>query len=555
MFTSMAASLHYKSTFKLVAYPESDYGWTDIVKQIRWWISSRNPDERFGKRWFFTGTELKFDSNPGLFVKTLQALGDGDENRPQFWTVRYERPDANIPFRRWRTDVGVTCLGPDEYQISVATSHALQPGYIGEEPPTPIPSAPFIVRMLLENPRARAFAGSELLTVDPVLLHEGGGSTFIERLKDPNRQCPIILVTRENKTGSLKVSPEELSKMLVGTAQVYYAENTGVNEELPYVIPHKYLCKDGMVRVYQPRLRFDSERDYRRHRFFIPEQIDQLTPEKVIDALVRGIARGTQMLNRAGVTSIEDVFAKRNAQRLEELRAKYADEPELNEYVEKFDEVNRELNAEIARLKEEGDELWQEMEQVVGDKETLEREAAELRHEVNTLRDNNRAISTQAAAIRELRQLPSSILEATQLVERLHPDKIVFTERALAASQKTSFSDIGTAWSCLWSVATTLHALYFDPTQQVANIPEEFKNLTGFELALTETSTTQNDRELMKLRELDYKGRKVDITPHIKYGNKPPKCFRVYFHAHQGERRIIVGHCGDHLPTSGTRRL
>lgn len=555
MFTSPAGTLHYKSTFRIITHAESEYGWSDIIKIVRAWVSSRNPDERFHKRWFFTGTELKFEEHPGVFVKTIPAVGDGQEDRPQFWAIRYERPDSNISFRRWRTDLGLTCLGPSEYLVSIATSHRLQPGYIGEEPPTPIPSAPYIVRLLLETPRAQAFAGSELLTVDPVLLPEGGGPTFSDRVSDPARQCPIILVTRENGTGLLKVSPEELAKFLVGTAQIYYTETSNLNEELLWTIPHKYVCKDGMVRVYQPGLKFDSERDYRRHRFFTPDQIDQLTPKGVVDALVRGIARGTQALNRIAVTSIEDVFGKRSAQTLAAFRAKYADEPGLREYIEKFDEVERELKAAAVRLKEENNELWQEMEQVLGDREMLEREAAAFRKEVNTLREENHILSLQADAVQQLDQLPSSILEAAQLVERLHTDKIVFTDRAKAAAKEASFGDIGTAWSCFWSAATTLHALYFDPAQQVANIPEEFKNRTGFELALTESSTTQKDGEIMKLRVLDYKERKVDITPHIKHGNKPPKCFRVYFHAHQEEKRIIVGHCGDHLLTSGTRRL
>ena len=33
----------------------------------------------------------------------------------------------------------------------------------------------------------------------------------------------------------------------------------------------------------------------------------------------------------------------------------------------------------------------------------------------------------------------------------------------------------------------------------------------------------------------------------VKYGNKKPKLLRAYFSPHNESKKIIVGHCGDHL--------
>lgn len=562
LIATQAAMLHYRCVFDLQVDSNDSFGWSEIIKLFRSWVSFRNPDERFGGRWFFTGGELKPHEHPGVFVKTARAIGDGTEDRPQFWTARFEKQDAEITYRRWRTDLGITCIGTHAYQFSLVTTHSLMPGFIGEEPPAPVPSAPYIVQMLLMSPHLRAFAGSELLIADPVPLIEGGGAEFRERLENPRRQCPIILVSRETDTGSLKINPEDLTRLLVGTATVFFSESRGVAEELEWMLPLKYSCRDGMVRVYQPKVRFDSDHDYRRHRFFTGEQIDELSPQVVVDAIVRGVARGAQMLATGGVTTIEDVADRESEQRFRELRARYVNQPELNQWIEDFDSENKRLKHKLEEVRKQNESLWQEVEQLEGDKSSLEHETVALNHtanfareEANTLRETNRLLLVQTNAIQSIQQLPSSILEAVNLIELLHPDKIVFTEKAKSAAKAASFKDVDIAWQCLWSAATVLHALYFDPSTGSNNPQDAFKNQTAFELALTETGTTQNDSTLMAFRKIEYNGEVIDITPHIKYGTKPPKCFRIYYYPHPKEKRIIVGHCGDHLPTSGTRKL
>lgn len=59
----------------------------------------------------------------------------------------------------------------------------------------------------------------------------------------------------------------------------------------------------------------------------------------------------------------------------------------------------------------------------------------------------------------------------------------------------------------------------------------------------------------MKLKQDTYDGLPIDITAHVKCGdNRPPKLRRVYYYLHHDEKVLVVGHCGDHLDTAGTRR-
>ncbi len=102
-------------------------------------------------------------------------------------------------------------------------------------------------------------------------------------------------------------------------------------------------------------------------------------------------------------------------------------------------------------------------------------------------------------------------------------------------------------------MATELHDLLMQelPAQQVA---ETFKNRAKFELTWTESKETKRDNKLMAKRRLVYEGREMDITPHVKWGNTAPRLLRVHFYVDRDHKRIVIGHCGDHLDTYGTRR-
>ena len=43
-------------------------------------------------------------------------------------------------------------------------------------------------------------------------------------------------------------------------------------------------------------------------------------------------------------------------------------------------------------------------------------------------------------------------------------------------------------------------------------------------------------------------------TPHVKWGNEPPRLLRIHFFVDREQKSLVIGHCGDHLDTYGTRR-
>lgn len=61
--------------------------------------------------------------------------------------------------------------------------------------------------------------------------------------------------------------------------------------------------------------------------------------------------------------------------------------------------------------------------------------------------------------------------------------------------------------------------------------------------------------ELIWLRQLTYKGNQICILPHVKgNGRNRRDPFRLHFCFDDEAQLIVIGHCGSHLPTSGTAR-
>jgi hypothetical protein len=152
-----------------------------------------------------------------------------------------------------------------------------------------------------------------------------------------------------------------------------------------------------------------------------------------------------------------------------------------------------------------------------------------------------------------LRTLPSSLREVCRRIEALHPPWIRFADEALASAEKASFEDVGEAWTLLWSIATILAPLYFEYSLTPEQIRAQFEEQSGFELALTEGRATNRDKKLMARRAISFEEKEYDITPHAKSrdGNR---FLRVHYGIDRESRRLIIGHCGDHLDTAGTRR-
>lgn len=556
MTSSEALRLHFQCSFELHAGPDVADPWSDLAKTFRRWITEAplsappptNPG--FFGSWYFTGGEWR-GPGPGYHrVLAARLIGAGSDREPEHWAVEYEH-NCEVPARVWRTDAGITRLGDRKYRVSLVTSHYMRAGFIGREPSPPAPTAPRVVGWLLRGRGWQAFAGSEELRTEPLALRNGEGEAFRARLKDAARECPIILVSRDFASGEPLLDARQLARLLAGSATVYLSDSSSLDKELEWCLGRRFSCWNGMVRVYQPELRFDHPAAPKRQRYFSGREICKLGEQAVTEMLVHGIARRAHRRPFGVVSSIVDVATFEREQRMLALKAAAADRSN-EEWTQLLEHTNVELEAtvktqeqQISQLREDVADRDDRLARLETGKKVLAARAAEAERVSRTLRQRAETVSALA-------ELPDSLKAVTDLIARIHPERIAFTERAVHSAEDCRFDRIDDAWRCFWAMATTLHSMFFSDGDKPPNIEKAFLNDSGFFLAMTEGELTKNDRKLMRLREDTFQGLKIDITPHVKLDKDTT---RAYFCPvrHGATQLIVVGFIG-HLRTAGTRR-
>jgi hypothetical protein len=277
------------------------------------------------------------------------------------------------------------------------------------------------------------------------------------------------------------------------------------------------------------------------------DQIEQQGAIATVEMLVRGIARRSQQSVLGVAASLEDVAAYARERRLEELRAKAGGASE--EWVKVLEEDNAEL-AKAARQKDE--ELQRRRTENADDADQIARLEYDKKAAIARAHDAEKTARELRGKVAEsLKELPESVPAVVDLIQRLHPGRIAFTEEALKSAQD---ADAGAddAWRGLFAMATILHDIFFAGDDKLGDIEKRFREQTGIRLAMTEGEKTKDDAKLKRLRKDTYCGTEIDITPHVKFDKDTTRAYFCPFR-NGATQLIVVGYIG-HLDTAGTRR-
>lgn len=556
MITAYAVTHHFQCSFELRPAATLEEPWTELVKTLRHWVSTapRNcppkTNPAFYAAWFFNGGEWRDAGSDYHYVRTVRMVGEGSDRDPAHWALRYEH-NCEMPDRVWRIDVGLSRLGDRAYRLSMVTSYYLRPGFIGHEPPSPVPTAPNLIAWLLQSDEWNAFAGSEKLHAKPQVLHPGDGEKLRARLEDQARECPIIVISCDFSSGDPLVDAMWLAKLLGGSATVYRCESSELDKELEWCLGRRFSCWNGMVRVYQPGLRFDNPRAPKRQRYFSGRDIMQHGQDAVVDMLVHGVARRAQRRPSNVVASVEDVQSVEREHRMAALRAAATDRSS-EEWIELLEATNEELEA----TKKSQETAIQQLKNDLADRDErvarLDFDKKAIIAKNSGANKESRILRQQTSVLSGLSQLPESTSDVVSLIEQLHPDRIAFTERAKKSAAGCRSCRPNDAWRCFWAMATTLHDIFFADGDRPGNIEEAFLDSSGFYLAMTEGELTKADRKLMSSRRDTFGGSDIDITPHVKLDKDATRAYFCPF-SNGDSKLIVVGHIG-HLKTAGTRR-
>ena len=279
-----------------------------------------------------------------------------------------------------------------------------------------------------------------------------------------------------------------------------------------------------------------------RHRYFDPGFVEQRGANEIQSLIILSLVHSARRLPAGAVADPTDV---QRAAQLEHLRSRVANAKgltaeEANVLLEDTEMALRRAEEAEARIRAEEDT-----------RRAAEAKADAMEHALREIERGSQAALVAAEV--DISALPASVEEVLEMVVSLRPNHLYATEEALRSARRASFSDIHEAWRILWKMGTVLWRLRIEENLGGKALDDAFRAETGIEHASTERSATKKDKRLMDLRILHYEGEDHDMSPHLKLGSQPPNLLRIHYAVVDG--MLVIGHCGGHLDTAGTRRM
>lgn len=523
---------------------------------------------------------------------------------PDYWAMEYIEQDSRLWYRRWYTNVGITALGNGSYAVNARISIADDPAFLISRPDIPPRNTPRFIRAMLVLPGCQAVAGDCRLPSHELRLNGTRFGAFASSLVSKNRTVPLVVVSafRDDPT-AFAIDPSRLAENLRGTAIVYVLDLSDPETRRAYqrcfafgTPAYQYRIDSGFARVFFPGVNLNDEEGRRRHHFYTPEKL-QGTRVGIIENDICGAIsrfyrrRPDEALEPLNIVSIENRLKRRAAEakfkQLEEEHARRASEAEAasddgepgraaedaslriqryeddlafyRQYIELIEQSQAQDEAEDRILS-----LEEEVSQLKDERNQLQAKADNLQYTVDALsRSKTReqmgfeAMELQAKTIQSLREFPKTPGDAARLAKRAFSDRLVMTDEAIDSAERYGSGSADETFDILRGLAMELWPLYFDEhSMNAGDVRTAFQNSTGYELTFNESSMTNKDTRLRQLRQLEYNGKTIDISPHVKgTSGKRTEPLRVHFYVDRESKRIVVGHCGAHMETAGTRRV
>lgn len=577
--------------------------------QIIAWIQKHVPEYANGN----TENDTDFDVLNLRFcdaqLSTLQHKDSGPTpSSAPLLAFALEHTDSNFSGRRWKTEIILHRLPNGSAKVFIGVYHGLRREYVGPPLPAPSPSTPSVVRSLLRDPQIKCLHDGCKIFEEPLMIDDSSRSAeiFLSLLLNPRRNAPVVLINLKTPQngGEYAWNPRELTKACLGSGIVVVAR-TALDISGPFLstvakrLGDRYtsgLTKGG-VRVYQPGLNIGDPADLIRHRYFRPAD----GPE-----VPRWIQEGLRNTLRTSLEDTHDIFTFEGVQRAISQAAELKRLAELQERVKQtmavaadrassiddkiaeletlVGDLQRELqkqqraSAELGMVK---DQLaWQKEELTTAESllesatkqiDDLQRQVEEEKnkrfeaeHRGNSLKQRLEDRESANAGDQELKiplKFPTTAHEAVSFLQKTLKPRVVILDNALASSSELPDSRTTDTWNYLIALHQKLWPLYFNETGddtsaiESGTIPNTFYQRTGIDYTVRESSMTNRDKELMRLRQAEVDGELFDFSPHLKVGSKPSDGLRIHIAIDRSKRRILVWHCGLHLETAGTRRM
>ncbi|MCW5231823.1 hypothetical protein [Verminephrobacter eiseniae] len=507
-----------------------------IIQLVAKWVGQRTCSYVDGTRLAQGIREFKLKDGSTLSSRTT-AVDDNQTTYPYLFCARFSHGDAEVPGRRRTTEVGLRQEAADQ---AVECSLLLKTDEISVLVTAPVrPTRPDLVEQLIKE--CNPVEQTPGLMVKR--LTEESAPAFLCEVERIERDFPIVLIS-STAYDTYPVDPERLRSILVGLADVVEVPAMADTFAIENIVGRRYMAFGGAVNTVFPR--WGDQRSLCKSSLILPgKTADILVPE-----ILATVTHRTNLPNSWRHISQEMVSqARLRAQlaRMIEQAGGGEQSVELTEYMKLLETAGEESRAkddEIKGIRAEHDQKEREFQATI----------ESLKHVRRGYRANDEVRDDMAPAPEPLRELVAAVLKGSpglqqvqELISTLYADRLVFLKTAASSAKESDrggFSKGATACELLLKLATDYWSALADgKTEQQAKAVFGQSNY-----AANEAQALTNDGK--QRRTFMYQGRKLVMEKHLKHGVKDSlaETLRVYFEWVADERKIVIGHCGKHLP-------
>lgn len=522
---------------------------TVVFKAIGGWLKEKlgfglHPDQLLSKG--------EYRGQPGTQSPRLRIFSCYD-GEPALCAWVLKHGDSEVWGRQWTVELGVKkSTGTLEVSCVVKADHR---STLVSSPVSA--SQPRVIQYILANVAsnrwdaavAEALPGQVLKTVGEdrdsyrALLYE------IER---PNRDAAIVLVST-TREGDYLIDPSALQRTLIGLAQVVQVLPDSDTWELAEVVGRRRSAFHGAVNV----LSIPPQSGSVRTRLFLPDEIRDWGEESQrISQVLAWVTGNTNLARLRDHVQPEGVRLLSTRRRMERLRAAAVGmkEAELRE-------------ALIAASKEAEEEQERVFEEFVEADESLRHEKAWLEDELQNREDELRKKNFEYNALKGrlsavgagrsvefdpefwldlmLRKGEPTPLDCLDIIERCHGDKCIVLDSARDSAKKSRFINGRKLLDQLVRLVTS----YRSGLLAGGGDGEARRVFGRGEYAAKESETVMANPAMRRQRTFAYCGAPVEMFQHLKIGvvDDRTQTIRTHFHWDGTRRKIVIGHCGEHL--------
>ena len=466
------------------------------------------------------------------------------------WVLKHA--DENVHGRQWIVEVGVKkSAGTLEVSCVVKTDER---STLVSSPVSA--SQPRVVRYIVSNVLstgdadfAEAVPGEILRTVGQ---DRDSYRAFRAEIERRDRDAAIVLVSPTHE-GEYLVNPTALQRTLVGLANVIQVLPGSNSYEMAEILGRSWSAWGGAVNV----LSIPSASGIVRFRNFLSDVIRAWGDEpQRISQVLAWVTANTNIPRLRAHVRPEGVMLLSMRRRLEKVRATSAqmNVAELRQALGEASKQAADQESFFDVIAEENESLQNDLSRYKDELQDAQDELRKKNFQLKSLKDglslvdddNSGAFDPEPLLKLTTRKEEPSPLDCIDLIEQFYGDRCTVLDSARGSARKmTRFIYGRDLLDLLLRLVTTYRDALVDGGDTKA------RSVFGRnEYAAKESETVMANKATRRQRTFEYDGIQVEMFRHLKIGidDDPTRTIRVHFHWNGDRQKIVIGHCGEHLP-------